>query len=183
MLQAFCTLPPTVFFLEDPKKDGEDGGSTNETQAGTSREDIENPMLHSGLALTGANLNRLGGDSGILTALEASNLNLWGTKVVTLSACDTGIGKVKEGEGVFGLRRAFVLAGAESMVMSLWQVSDYTTREMITAYYTGLKNGRGRGEALRQAELAMLKRKGREHPFYWASFIESGEWANLNGQR
>ncbi len=171
------------FFLEDPKKNGEAGGSTNNTQSGTSREDIENPMLHSGLALTGANLNRQGGDSGILTALEASNLNLWGTKVVTLSACDTGIGKVKEGEGVFGLRRAFVLAGAESMVMSLWQVSDYTTREMITAYYTGLKNGRGRGEALRQAELAMLKRKGREHPFYWASFIESGEWANLNGQR
>ena len=54
---------------------------------------------------------------------------------------------------------------------------------MITGYYTGLKNGRGRGEALRQAEVSMLKQKGREHPFYWASFIESGEWANLNGQR
>lgn len=171
------------FFLEGPKKDGWVGIFMSDTQAGTSSEDVENPLLRSGLALSGANLNRRGGDSGILTALEASNLNLWGTKLVTLSACDTGIGEVRAGEGVFGLRRAFVLAGAESMVMSLWPVSDYTTREMITAYYTGLKNGRGRGEALRQAELSMLKRKGREHPFYWASFIESGEWANLNGQR
>jgi len=166
------------FFLEDTKKD-KAGDSANATRG----DDPENPLLRSGLALAGANVNRQGGDSGILTALEASNLNLWGTKLVTLSACDTGIGEVRVGEGVFGLRRAFVLAGAESLVMSLWPVSDYTTREMITAYYTGLKDGHGRGEALRQAELAMLKRKGHEHPFYWASFIESGEWANLNGQR
>ncbi|HEY3770384.1 MAG TPA: CHAT domain-containing protein, partial [Candidatus Angelobacter sp.] len=148
------------FFLEGPKKGGELGGFTSNTQAGTSSEEVENPLLRSGLALSGANLNQRGGDSGILTALEAANLNLWGTRLVTLSACDTGVGEVRVGEGVFGLRRAFVLAGAESLVMSLWPVSDYTTREMITAYYTGLKNGRGRGEALRQAELAMLKRKG-----------------------
>jgi CHAT domain-containing protein len=171
------------FFLEGPKKGGELGGFTSNTQAGTSSEEVENPLLRSGLALSGANLNQRGGDSGILTALEAANLNLWGTRLVTLSACDTGVGEVRVGEGVFGLRRAFVLAGAESLVMSLWPVSDYTTQEMITAYYTGLKNGRGRGDALRQAELAMLKRKGREHPFYWASFIESGEWANLTGRR
>ena len=171
------------FFLEGRKKDGLIGSFMNMTQAATSSADIENPLLRSGLALSGANLNQRGGDSGILTALEASNLNLWGTRLVTLSACDTGIGEVRAGEGVFGLRRAFELAGSESLVMSLWPVSDYTTRETITAYYTGLKNGRGRGEALRQAELSMLKRKGREHPFYWASFIESGEWANLSGQR
>ena len=67
--------------------------------------------------------------------------------------------------------------------MSLWPVSDYVTREMMTTYYTGLKNGLGRGEALRQAELSMMKRKGREHPFYWASFIQAGEWGNLNGKR
>jgi CHAT domain-containing protein/tetratricopeptide (TPR) repeat protein len=166
------------FFLDDATK-YKAGDSANDTR----KYDPWNPLLRSGLALAGANLNRRGGDSGILTALEASNLNLWGTKLVTLSACDTGIGEVRVGEGVFGLRRAFVLAGSESLVMSLWPVSDYTTREMITNYYTGLKNGRGRGEALRQAELSVLKRKGREHPFYWASFIESGEWANLSGQR
>jgi len=79
--------------------------------------------------------------------------------------------------------RAFVLAGAESLVMSLWPVSDSVTREMMTAFYAGLKQGLGRAEALRKAQLAMLKRKGREHPFYWASFIQSGEWGNLAGRR
>jgi CHAT domain-containing protein/Tfp pilus assembly protein PilF len=144
---------------------------------------IENPLLRSGLALAGANLNKGNSDDGILTALEASGLNLWGTKLVTLSACDTGLGEVKNGEGVYGLRRAFVLAGTETLVMSLWPVSDYVTREMMTAYYKGLKQGRGRGEALRKVQLSMLTRKDRQHPFYWASFIQSGEWANLEGKR
>jgi CHAT domain-containing protein len=84
---------------------------------------------------------------------------------------------------VFGLRRAFFLAGAETLVMSLWPVSDYVTREMMTTYYGGLKRGLGRGDALRQAQLAMLARGGRQHPFYWASFIQAGEWANLDGRR
>jgi CHAT domain-containing protein len=144
---------------------------------------VENPLIRSGLALTGANQRGGDKDEGILTALEASNLNLWGTKLVTLSACDTGIGDVRTGEGVFGLRRAFFLAGAETLVMSLWPVSDYVTREMMTTYYGGLKRGLGRGDALRQAQLAMLARSGRQHPFYWASFIQAGEWANLDGRR
>jgi CHAT domain-containing protein/Tfp pilus assembly protein PilF len=144
---------------------------------------IENPLLRSGLALTGANLRSDKGDDGILTAMEATGLNLWGTKLVTLSACDTGLGEVKNGEGVYGLRRAFVLAGAETLVMSLWPVSDRVTRELMTRYYEGLKRGQGRGEALRQMQLDMLKRKERQHPFYWASFIQSGEWANLDGKR
>jgi CHAT domain-containing protein/Tfp pilus assembly protein PilF len=177
------------FFLQDRQAGSKESASSSagDTRGGSTKkeeeEDAESPLLHAGLALSGANLNLRSGDNGILTALEAANLNLWGTKLVTLSACDTGIGQVRVGEGVYGLRRAFVLSGAESLVMSLWPVSDYVTRQMITTYYTGLKNGRGRGDALRQAELSMLKRKGREHPFYWASFIESGEWANLNGQR
>src|SRR5262249_48300799 len=113
-------------------------------------------------------------------ALEASNLNLWGTKVVTLSACETGVGEVKNGEGVYGLRRAFFLAGAETLVMSLWAVSDSVTRNLMSTYYAGLKKGLERGEALRQAQLAMLQRKDRRHPFYWAGFIQSGEWRGLN---
>lgn len=142
-----------------------------------------NPLLRSGLALAGANRRSDGADDGIFTALEASGLNLWGTRLVTLSACDSGIGEIRSSEGVYGLRRAFVLAGAESLVMSLWAVSDSVTREMMTAFYTSLRKGLGRGEALRQAQLAMLKRQGREHPFYWASFIQSGEWGNLQGRR
>ena len=170
------------FFLRDTG-DSSENSETSSTRGINTLAKIENPLLRSGLALAGANLDRGGADNGILTALEAANLNLWGTKLVTLSACDTGVGEVKNGEGVYGLRRAFFLAGTESLVMSLWPVSDYVTRELMTQYYTGLKKGLGRGEALRQAQLAMLKRKGREHPFYWASFIQAGEWANLDGKR
>ena len=144
---------------------------------------IENPLLRSGLALAGANLRGGAGDDGILTALEASGLNLWGTKLVVLSACDTGLGEVRNGEGVYGLRRAFVLAGAESLVMSLWPVSDYSTRKLMTDYYKNLKQGMGRGAALRQVQLDMLKRDKQLHPFYWANFIQSGEWANLDDKR
>ena len=153
------------------------------TRAISANVKIANPLLRSGLALANANLHKHNDDDGILTSLEASGLNLWGTKLVTLSACDTGLGEVKNGEGVYGLRRAFVLSGTETLVMSLWPVSDYVTREMMGAYYKGLKQGLGRGDALRQVQLSMLKRKSRRHPFYWASFIQSGEWANLDGKR
>ena len=143
----------------------------------------DNPLLRSGLALAGANRSRKTGDDGILTALEAANLDLWGTKLVTLSACDTAIGVVRNGEGVYGLRRAFFLAGAESLVMSLWPVSDLITRDLMAGYYSGLNQGLGRGVALRRLQLQMLHRSGRSHPFYWASFIHAGEWASLDGNR
>ncbi|HEY3132262.1 MAG TPA: CHAT domain-containing tetratricopeptide repeat protein [Acidobacteriota bacterium] len=173
------------FFLQNAAGDPALAASTSVggTRAVNPGIRVENPLLRSGLALAGANVNKTSSDDGILTALEASGLNLWGTKLVTLSACDTGLGEVKNGEGVYGLRRALVLAGAETLVMSLWPVSDYVTREMMVAYYKGLKQGQGRGEALRQVQLNMSKRKNRQHPFYWASFIQSGEWANLEGKR
>jgi CHAT domain-containing protein len=158
---------------------------------------VETPLLRSGLALAGANLRRESSppslpnspnspnseDDGILTALEASGLDLWGTKLVVLSACDTGVGEVKNGEGVYGLRRALVLAGSETQVMSLWPVSDAGTRDLMIGYYRALERGEGRGEGLRRVQLEMLNRKGRRHPFYWASFIQSGEWANLEGRK
>jgi CHAT domain-containing protein len=147
------------------------------------RVNAENPLLRSGIALAGANMPHETEQEGILTALEASALDLWGTKLVTLSACDTGIGEVRNGEGVYGLRRAFVLAGTETLVMSLWPVSDAIARETMVAYYTGLRAGLGRGDALRQSKLAMLKRPSRQHPFYWASFIQSGEWTGLDDVR
>jgi CHAT domain-containing protein/Tfp pilus assembly protein PilF len=143
---------------------------------------VESPLLRSGLALAGANEHKED-DNGILTALEVTGLNLWGTKLVTLSACDTGVGEVKNGDGVHGLRRALTLAGAETQVMSLWAVSDKATRELMVAYYDRLKQGEGRGEALRRVQLEMLKGVNRRHPYYWASFIQSGEWANLEDKR
>lgn len=174
------------FFLEDSSETAAQNG-TGQGKSATaslgSDAKAQNPLLRSGLALSGANLIKDGREDGILTGLEASGLNLWGTKLVTLSACETGIGKVKNGEGVYGLRRAFFLAGTETLVMSLWEVSDRVTDEMMTTYYSRLKKGLGRGEALRQAQLDMLKRKDRQHPFYWASFIQAGEWANLEGKR
>jgi CHAT domain-containing protein len=144
---------------------------------------IKNPLLRSGLALAGANERKGTDNDGILTALEATGINLWGTKLVVLSACNTGVGEVRTGEGVYGLRRAFALAGAQSVVMSLWPVSDYTTRRFMTTYYSHLKDGMGRGESLRRVQLEMLSHNRNLHPFYWSNFIQSGEWANLDGVR
>ena len=142
-----------------------------------------NSLLQSGLALAGANRTHGSREDGILTALEASGLNLWGTQLVTLSACDTGLGKVHNGEGVYGLRRAFFLAGAETVVMSLWPVGDASARQTMVDYYTRLQAGTGRGDALRQAKLQLLTQPARHHPYHWAGFIQAGEWANLSGTR
>ena len=115
------------------------------------------PLLRAGLALARANIRgATEPDDGVLTALEASRLNLWGTKLVALSACDTGVGEVRNGDGVYGLRRAFVLAGAESLLMSLWPVSDTWTERQMRSYYQNLKLGKGRGESLRLVQLGML---------------------------
>jgi CHAT domain-containing protein/Tfp pilus assembly protein PilF len=145
---------------------------------------IKDPLLRSGLALAGANQGKSGDDDGVLTALEAAYLDLTGTKLVVLSACDTGVGEVRAGEGVQGLRRALVLAGSESQVMSLWPVSDEATKDLMIPYYKALEDGKGRSEGLRQVQLRIVHgRRDRQHPFYWAAFIQSGEWANLDGQR
>ncbi len=174
------------FFLQTPQAVADAGARAPTTTPGMeAASESDNPLLRSGLALAGANRRGAAAttDDGILTALEASGLNLWGTKLVVLSACDTGLGEVHNGEGVYGLRRAFVLAGAETLVMSLWPASDYSTRTLMTSYYRNLKQGWGRGAALRRAQLEMLKRNPQLHPFYWANFIQSGEWATLDGKR
>lgn len=139
---------------------------------------MPHPLLRSGLALAGANTRLSGSTEGIVTAMEIAALDLWGTALVVLSACETGVGHVLDGEGVYGLRRALVIAGAESQVMSLWKVSDTTTRDLMIAYYERLLAGIGRAEALRQAQLAMLQ-SPQQHPFYWAAFIPSGAWTPL----
>lgn len=164
----------------------------------------ENPLLRSGLIFAGVNQRASGaGEDGVTTALEVAGLDLWGTKLVVLSACETGLGDVKNGAGVYGLRRALVLAGSETQVLSLWQVSDAATRDLMVAYYKLLKAGGSRTEALRQVQLMMIgganleeagAQRGVElektvsantrwnHPFYWAAFIPSGAWTNMEGR-
>ena len=176
----FDPLPGTN---ETPPTTGDRGlfASGGQLSAGPSRP--ENALLRSGLAMAGTNLHKGGDDDGILTALEVAGLDLWGTKLVVLSACETGLGAVRNGDGVYGLRRALVLAGSESQILSLWKVDDTATRDLMIDYYTQLKAGVGRGEALRQVQLKMLATPKYQHPYFWAGFIESGEWANLDGKR
>ncbi len=156
------------FFLPDP------GATAHAAAAAT-----ENPLLRSGLVLAGANQARGAGRDGILTALEAAGLDLDGTELVVLSACQTGMGAVRHGEGIYGLRRALTMAGARSQVTSLWQVEDGATRELMVGYYQRLQQGLGRAEALRQSQLAMLRQPKFRHPFHWAAFIPAGRWEPL----
>jgi CHAT domain-containing protein len=137
-------------------------------------------LFRSGLVFAGVNGRPAAGEDGILTALEASTLDLRGTRLVVLSACDTGVGTLKKGEGVYGLRRAFTIAGAEAIVMSLWQVSDHSTQELMAGFYKNLSAGLGRADSLRMIQVEMLKRPARKHPYYWASFIHAGNWAPLD---
>jgi CHAT domain-containing protein len=140
---------------------------------------MEDPMLRSGLALAGANTWLKAGhlpeeaEDGLLTAEDVTGLDLLATELVVLSACDTGLGQIHVGEGVFGLRRAFVLAGARTLVMSLWKVPDDQTRELMEDFYGRLLAGEGRAQALRQAQLAMKAKY--PDPFYWGAFICQGD--------
>jgi MYXO-CTERM domain-containing protein len=142
----------------------------------------ENPLLRSGIALAGFNRRQSGKDDGVLTALEAAGLDLFGTRLVVLSTCESGVGHASSGEGVYGLRRALTMAGSETQVISLWQVDTGRTRELMQAYYQRLKDGAGRSEAMRDVQLAMLADSKTAHPNLWASFIVSGEWRTLDGQ-
>lgn len=139
----------------------------------------EAALLRSGLALAGANgrvFAQPEQDDGLLTAGEVAALDLTGVEWAVLSACDSGLGAIADGEGVFGLRRAFQIAGVQSLVMSLWPVEDAPTRELMTALYRQrFVDGRLPAEALRKAELDIVAaRRARGdslHPFYWAPFI------------
>lgn len=116
-------------------------------------------------------------DDGFLTALEMSGIDLWGTKLVVLSACETGLGDLKQGEGVYGLRRAILIAGAETEIISLWAVSDQATAYLMIDFYKHLLSGTGRMESLREAQLKIMKTL--PHPYYWAAFIPVGDWRGI----
>ena len=138
-----------------------------------------NPLLRSGLVFAGVKVEKDVTeikDDGVLTALETTYLNLVGTQLVVLSACDTGVGDITTGEGVYGLRRALVIAGSESQLFSLWRVDDAATKDLMVNYYQRLKDGEGRTAALRNLQLEMINKNDTySHPYYWASFVPSGE--------
>ncbi len=138
----------------------------------------------SGLALAGANHRHkawVGEQDGILTAEEIAALDLSGVEWAVLSACDTGIGEIRAGEGVFGLRRAFEIAGARTVIMSLWPVEDRSARQwMLALYESRLALGLSTVEAVHNASVKMLQTRRRSgdstHPFFWASFVAAGDW-------
>jgi len=138
-------------------------------------------LLRAGIVLAGvANQSSGSNEDGIMTAKEFGGMNLRGTQLVTLSACETGVGGIKNGQGVFGLRRAIAMAGAKSSVMSLWKVSDEGTQHLMSEFYRQLRNGNGRRDSLRNIQLKMLKSSRFSHPYFWASFTLNGEWESLS---
>jgi CHAT domain-containing protein len=134
---------------------------------------IPNPMLKSGLALAGANNSAIRGESdGIVTALKLSGLDLKGTDLVVLSACETGVVDIDATDSVSGLSKAFIQAGARDIVMSLWSVNDRATKDLMGSFYQEMKSSLNYAQALKKAKLKMIKEA--RHPFYWAAFVVSG---------
>jgi hypothetical protein len=166
------------FFLPDQEPQATAGDAPARSLAapeGQASAAVENPLLRAGLALAGANGRKSGAEDGILTALEAAGLDLDGTYLVVLSACETGLGDVQNGDGVYGLRRALFIAGAATEVTSLWKVDDQATRDLMVSYYQKLERGGGRSASLHEVQRSMLAQRATSHPYYWASFVVSGD--------
>jgi CHAT domain-containing protein/Tfp pilus assembly protein PilF len=145
----------------------------------------ESPLLQSGLFFAGANLKGTGAaeagmQDGILTAEEVAGMNLGGTELVVLSACETGLGEVKSGEGVFGLRRAFQMAGARTVISALWPVDDKSTAELMGNLFPS--HDANLYDAMRNSALHTIQARRAagesDHPFYWGAFIATGDWKN-----
>ncbi|MFZ6013185.1 MAG: CHAT domain-containing protein [Bacteroidota bacterium] len=159
-------------------KDIESGGSA----FGVHLENAgDNPLLRSGLMLAGA-ANTVSGktmpnlesnDNGILTAYEAMNLNLEGTNLIVLSACETGLGDIKAGEGVYGLQRAFLVAGADALIMSLWKVDDAATQQLMTSFYNNWIKLGNKQKAFKQAQLQLMTKY--KEPYFWGAFVMMGQ--------
>ncbi len=149
---------------------------------------ISNPLLNSGLllaknikanSLNNSKLSKLIHEDGILTAYEVSNLTLDSTKLVVLSACETGLGTIYDGEGIFGLQRAFIVAGAEDLLMSLWKVNDRATQLLMRSFYENLlQNNDSKRDNSKHWALLKAQQKVREkypHPYFWGAFVLVGK--------
>jgi CHAT domain-containing protein len=166
------------FFLTDQDLTQKSQGSSSSSSGGVT---LQDPMLRSGLFFAGANRVETGGapiagiEDGVLTAYQVSQLNLQGTELVVLSACETGLGEQSNSEGVFGLRRGLQEAGADAVMMSMWSVPDRETQELMALFYAKWLSGLDKPEALRQAQLkereVVRQRYNKDFPFYWGAFV------------
>ncbi len=133
-----------------------------------------------GIALAGANraqqITNAVAEDGVLTGLEAALLNLQRTELVILSACDSGSGELKIGEGVMSLRRAFRIAGAETVLASHWSVNDKATSLLMTEFMRRWSAGEQRANAWHEAQLTLLRSKDFSNPFFWSAFTLTGQW-------
>ncbi len=171
------------FFLENIKVP-EGTGKTGRVQFSKSGKagltNVENPLARSGLALTYANqgisgINQADGSDGILTAMEVLNLQLEGTELVTLSACNTGVGEISVGEGVYSLNRAFQEAGAKAVLSTLWSISDEGTNHFMQKFYHRFLNNQPPQQALQETQDELKDSKKWQDPFYWAPFVMMGQ--------
>jgi WD40 repeat protein/CHAT domain-containing protein/tetratricopeptide (TPR) repeat protein len=141
----------------------------------------DDPLLRCGLVFAGANKRQSGSDTGVLTGLEIVNLALRRTDLVVLSACETGLGDIRYLEGAAGLTHAFHLAGARSVVSTLWKVSDEESAALMAAFWKHLAAGADKATALQKAQIELLDAldknpKQKPHPYYWAAYSLSGRW-------
>ena len=163
------------YFFEDVPKEEE---SPIRKMGVDVKKATQNPLLRSGLLFAGAKNTLNGkppenGDNGLLTSYEASYMDLRSTELVVLSACNTARGEIKNGEGVYGLQRAIQQAGAENIIMSMWEVNDKVTQEFMTNFYDLWLSGKTKRDAFNQTQ--MIIKEKYKHPYYWGAFVMIGK--------
>nr|WP_075487646.1 CHAT domain-containing protein [Prochlorococcus marinus] len=171
------------FFLSNKEENNILSSILFSNNLNTKNTKFENPLLRSGIVLSGANfpnLNKL--DDGYLTALEVSKLNWQGTELVVISGCESGIGVNKAGDGVYGLKRSIAVSGARSSMLSLWEVKDEPTAAFMKSFYKKLKSGVNRNKALFETQKEFRNHivEAWRHPNVWAAFQLSGDWRVIN---